>query len=148
MAKLPAGTKGERVKAQKTKYLQTVGGKRMKKKAYSKYGQSDKGKQRTRRACLKFWYGLSLEEYNRMFEEQKGCCAICGKHQSENKNGLALGVDHNHITKQIRGLLCGSCNRALGLLKADELDVELLLKAVDYINGAKEAKDGENTSGN
>lgn len=148
MGKLNAGTKGEHTKDIKAKYRQTPKGKRMMKKAYSKYGQSDKGKQRARRAGLKFHYGITLEEYNQILEKQKGCCAICGRHQSEThksrwKCKLSLSVDHNHITRQIRGLLCGTCNRAIGSLKVDELGDELLKKAIDYINRAKEAKDGK-----
>jgi hypothetical protein len=58
-------------------------------------------------------FNISLEYYNKMFEEQLGCCAICGMHQSELKN--ALGVDHNHKTGKIRGLLCTKCNIAIGM---------------------------------
>jgi len=72
------------------------------------------------------------ELYNYLFNEQQGCCAICGKHQSELKK--ALGVDHNHITGQVRGLLCGICNRGLGNFCVDSNGVELLLKAKDYMD--------------
>lgn len=74
-------------------------------------------------------YGISLEDYNKLFLKQKGCCAICSKHQSELKERLHL--DHNHKTNKIRGLLCGSCNRAIGLLRED---VEIFSKAIDYLN--------------
>lgn len=75
-------------------------------------------------------FGLTMDKYNRMFEEQQGCCAICGKHQSELK--YALGIDHNHITGQIRGLLCKSCNLGIGSLRGD-FGVEVLQGAVIYI---------------
>jgi hypothetical protein len=53
-----------------------------------------------------------------MFGEQKGCCAICGKHRSEFKNGLA--VDHDHKTGKIRKLLCIKCNVRLSVLENEE----------------------------
>lgn len=58
-------------------------------------------------------YGLTLDDYDRMQLAQNGVCAICKK-PDPNKR---LSVDHNHMTKQIRGLLCHNCNVALGLLK-------------------------------
>lgn len=70
------------------------------------------------------------ELYNKMFNKQSGYCAVCGKHQSELKR--RFDVDHNHITNNIRGLLCNSCNAAIGSLGADS-GIELLLKAIDYI---------------
>lgn len=73
-------------------------------------------------------YGISQIEYNEMFILQDGCCAICGRHQSNFK--YALGVDHNHKTNEVRGLLCGACNRGIGLLSDD---VEKLKKAVLYL---------------
>ncbi len=61
---------------------------------------------------MKKRYGLSIIEYNHLFSKQQGCCAICGKHQSEFSRRLA--VDHNHKTSVIRGLLCSRCNFGLG----------------------------------
>lgn len=77
-------------------------------------------------------YGITSEQYNKQFEQQKGCCAVCGKHQSELKR--ALGVDHNHETKETRGLLCGECNRALGFLKEDIETIKALLEYVYRYN--------------
>lgn len=59
-------------------------------------------------------FGIAASDFNRMFEEQKGCCAICNKHQSELKKSLA--VDHCHRTGKVRSLLCGNCNTTLGLV--------------------------------
>lgn len=81
-----------------------------------------------RRASLKLKYGITQDEYNKLFEEQNGCCAICGKHQSEFKK--ALHIDHNHKTGKVRGLLCFNCNMGIGRLQDSK---ELLLKAVDYL---------------
>jgi len=74
-----------------------------------------KHKDRDRELKLKRKFNLSLDEYDKMFQEQDGCCAICGIHQSELKK--ALCVDHNHKTEKIRGLLCSNCNLAIGILK-------------------------------
>lgn len=87
---------------------------------------------------LKNSYNITIEQYDQMFEGQKGVCAICGKREaSKNQYGIQrLGVDHNHITEQVRGLLCVSCNTAIGSLKVDEKGVELLLKAIEYIRNS------------
>src|SRR5579859_1146802 len=66
-------------------------------------------------------YGITLEAYNKLFEKQFGLCAICRKPETEinKRTGLikSLSVDHNHITQEIRGLLCGECNKGIGSLK-------------------------------
>ena len=71
--------------------------------------------------------------YNELFTAQNGKCAICGKHQSELKN--ALHLDHNHITGNVRGLLCCNCNLGLGNFKSD-YGVSLLKKATKYVKDA------------
>ena len=60
-------------------------------------------------------YGLNSVQYNALFEYQKDLCALCKRHKSA--NALGLHVDHNHANKRVRGLLCPSCNQALGLLQ-------------------------------
>lgn len=73
-------------------------------------------------------YNLSKEEYNKLFYKQKGCCAICKKHQSEIKRKLA--VDHCHETGRVRGLLCFTCNVGLGHFKDNE---NILQLAIAYL---------------
>lgn len=63
-------------------------------------------------ACLRL-KGMSLEQYESLLLAQNECCAICNVHKS-NWN-IPLCVDHDHATNKIRGLLCRSCNSALGL---------------------------------
>lgn len=60
-------------------------------------------------------YGISLDSYNKMFAKQKGCCAICGRNQSEFNR--RLHVDHSHTTNKVRGLLCVNCNKVVGILE-------------------------------
>ncbi len=63
-----------------------------------------------RKSKLKAKYGLSPEEYDRMFADQGGRCAIC--------DGVGpLFVDHNHATRLVRKLLCRWCNWMLGNAK-------------------------------
>ena len=61
-------------------------------------------------------YGISQADYERMLEEQQGCCAICGIEEKYCEN-QRLAVDHNHKTKEVRALLCKKCNQAIGLLQ-------------------------------
>ena len=64
-----------------------------------------------RAAVLRRIYGLTTENYMKMEIEQKGVCAICSKVCS---SGKVLGVDHDHSTGRVRGLLCTNCNGKLG----------------------------------
>ena len=89
-----------------------------------------KNKNKVRNNALLRNYGITLDNYNDMFMNQRGCCAICGKHQAEST--LSLSVDHSHKSGEIRGLLCGKCNHALGNVNED---TDILLSMVDYLNG-------------
>lgn len=73
-------------------------------------------------------YGLSGEQYDRLYEEQGGRCYIC---QRANGRSKRLAVDHDHATGAVRGLLCKMCNRdVLGHLR-DSTDA--LKRAIDYL---------------
>ena len=86
-------------------------------------------------------YGLSIKEYLDIAERQSFVCAICGQENFPMKDcstGL-LVVDHDHITDEVRGLLCHNCNRALGLLKDN---TEVLSSAINYLESViKELKE-------
>lgn len=58
-------------------------------------------------------YGITLIDYDNMLLEQNGGCKICGRHPKKYR----LSIDHDHKTNKVRGLLCVSCNRALGRLE-------------------------------
>lgn len=66
-------------------------------------------------------YGMTVEMYDMMVAKQKGLCAICNKPETRSINGVICGlaVDHCHVTKKIRSLLCTRCNTAIGLLQED-----------------------------
>lgn len=85
-------------------------------------------------------YGITPDEYDRIFVAQNGVCAICRQPETHRtqKSGPVnrLSVDHCHNTQQIRGLLCHHCNAALGLLNDDPAR---LRAAADYIERNKRA---------
>lgn len=74
-------------------------------------------------------YGITLAEYNEMLDDQGGGCFICGRTAAE--EGKRLGVDHDHDTGEVRGLLCQNCNTAIGFLQDDPA---LLRSAADYLD--------------
>jgi hypothetical protein len=57
-------------------------------------------------------YGVTEEQFQAMLKGQNNACGIC-------KKVKPLGVDHNHTTGKVRGLLCQKCNHAIGLLDED-----------------------------
>lgn len=73
-------------------------------------------------------YGVTPEDWDRMYLEQDGCCKICDAHQSVLSKRLS--VDHCHETGKIRGLLCMRCNAGLGNFRDDP---ELLVAAINYL---------------
>lgn len=76
---------------------------------------------------------ISIHEYNQLLIRQHNKCAICKKPQYELKKLLC--VDHNHVTGQIRGLLCDICNRII---------LPVLEKYANNIDAAKEYLKVEN----
>lgn len=80
-----------------------------------------------KKGALKRKYKITLEQYQELFEKQNGVCAIC----KGIEEGRMLSVDHNHSTGKVRGLLCGSCNRALGLFQDSPV---LLETAKEYVS--------------
>ena len=81
---------------------------------------------------LKSKYGITRQDYDQMLAAQKGLCAICSEPESRKIRGRVtrLMVDHNHITKQIRKLLCGRCNTALGMMRER---MDLLENMIAYL---------------
>jgi hypothetical protein len=98
--------------------------------------QNKKDYYRANKAAARDWqlkrhYGISLKEYGEMFEAQGGGCAICGSKGSGVK-GRCHHVDHDHVTRRVRGLLCSSCNRGIGFAGDD---VFLLQLFIEYLLG-------------
>jgi hypothetical protein len=76
---------------------------------YNKQYHKEKYLTVKKKHALNYKYGMSMEEYNALLTKQNGTCAICKLPDTK-----MLSVDHNHLTGQIRGLLCDPCNRGLG----------------------------------
>lgn len=92
-------------------------------------------RKKRRAAHLLKSYGISVEEFNRRLEAQGGMCAICRNKIAEPR----VAVDHDHQTKEVRGLLCKKCNMALGLLGDDKIST--LYGAIAYLRfGAPEGE--------
>lgn len=85
-------------------------------------------KDKARAYHLKGTYGLTLEQYQQLFDAQEGRCFICRKHQDEFKQ--RLHVDHDHVTLEVRGLLCNFCNSRL---VGRHRDPELFRRAAEHL---------------
>ncbi len=72
-------------------------------------------------------YNLTKEELLALIARHDGMCWLC-------KNKKATAIDHCHISKKVRGMLCNSCNTGLGKL-GDSVDS--LRKAIEYIQAAE-----------
>jgi len=88
---------------------------------------------------LRMKFGIGVAEYERLLDLQSHGCAICGTpdggvHQrSPNPakwTAQRLAVDHDHVTGEIRGLLCRKCNQGLGLFCDDP---EIVARAMKYL---------------
>lgn len=106
--------------------------------AYKQAKERYKNSGKWRECSLKYLYGISLEEYQELSEEQNHVCAVCGNAETATYKGRIknLAVDHCHQTGEIRGLLCADCNRALGLLKDN---IQTIENAANYLRGAYNA---------
>lgn len=86
-----------------------------------------------RKQSVKRTYGLSNEEFERLVENCKNCCMICGRHSSEQEK--ELHVDHCHKTGKVRGLLCSRCNTGIGMLGDNADSVK---RALEYLESFEE----------
>lgn len=77
-------------------------------------------------------YGLTVEDYNTMLTNQDSKCACCNRPSSDFRRGLH--VDHDHITSQVRALLCTKCNPGLGYF---DDSIEKLEMAISYLRKFK-----------
>lgn len=75
---------------------------------------NQKSKERAREQRLKKFFNLTMELWDVVLSYQLGVCFVCHKPQ---KSGKRLATDHSHRTGIFRGLLCSTCNRAIGRME-------------------------------
>ena len=80
-----------------------------------------------RKSALKNNFGITIEQFNEMSKNQDNRCGICNNLFTARKP-FNPNVDHNHATNKIRGLLCGQCNRSIGLLRDDPVIIKNAIK--------------------
>lgn len=88
----------------------------------------DYNKSRSKQIMYK--YNLSEDCVKSMFKNQDGKCKICNTQCNNFSKHNALYIDHCHKTGSVRGLLCGKCNRLLGVWNDN---VEILQSAINYL---------------
>ena len=86
---------------------------------------------RNKECRLEKLYGITRQEYEVRCKSQENKCMICN---IETK----LMIDHDEATAVIRGLLCRTCNLALGLFKHNSY---FLRKAAIYLDAAPKKPD-------
>jgi len=84
-------------------------------------------------------YGLTHDDYQTLWDDQNGLCAICEQPETTSRKGKLqlLSVDHCHTTGGVRGLLCRNCNLAIGLLGDN---IKLLSTAMTYLLQAEKVQ--------
>ena len=86
------------------------------------YQRSDRG----RATRIGRVYSLAIEDYHLLLSNQGNACAICDEPFSNSRPH----VDHCHDRGTVRGLLCGGCNKAIGLFRDDPVRLQ---RAIDYL---------------
>ena len=79
-------------------------------------------------------YGITLDERDALLARQGGLCAIC---QTSEFGAKGPQLDHDHVTKRVRGVLCMKCNLGIGCF--DDRD-DKLTAAIAYLEHRKDIK--------
>lgn len=111
-------------------------------KACCQEARTERGRQPADSTSIRRWrlqahYGITPAEYDALYREQSGCCAICRIHKEPWQPGGGvkgryrfLVVDHDHSAGRVRGLLCFNCNLGIGHFRDDPM---LMLAAIAYV---------------
>lgn len=73
---------------------------------------------------LRHLYGIDLDEYNARLAAQDYHCPICLRLLTF----LTPHVDHDHETGEVRAILCGTCNQAVGMIGESFATAERLVE--------------------
>lgn len=87
----------------------------------------DNYKKRARKSRLKRTYGITEKEWQTMFKNQGGKCALCNKDHKEMKT--KMHTEHNHKSGKIRALVCFYCN----VFRIGKLNLEWSKKVYEYM---------------
>ena len=104
------------------------------KSCYIKKQQKNYDPIKKRDENLKRLYGIGLNEYKNLLDNQNGKCAICGTTEPGGRKSGRGGavdvfyVDHDHKTEKVRGLLCNVCNRTMGYVGENSGVLEEMIK--------------------
>ena len=90
--------------------------------------KTEKGKRSSANTKLKRRFGITLSEYENLLGIVNNRCQICGA--TESVNSHRLGVDHDHKTGAIKGILCKACNSGIGYFQDN---IDSLKAAVKYL---------------
>lgn len=104
------------------------------------YRRNPRPPEENTRAHLKHRYGLTIEDRQRMLENQGGCCYLCGD-PLDLSQPRTVHTDHDRSCcggsrscgKCVRGLSCGHCNRGIGMFGDDP---ERIRRAADALEAA------------
>src|SRR5438445_8912572 len=80
-------------------------------------------------------YGLTEADWDALIRRQQDRCAVC-RTDKPGGRGERWHIDHDHVTGQVRGLLCGKCNTAIGMLQDDP---EVIQAAARYVRKHRKA---------
>ena len=101
-----------------------------------RYRERPEVRRKFRDSRLNKKYGVGLTEYSLMLAGQGGGCAIC-RTKDNGTRGRELPVDHDHETGKVRGILCDTCNRVLGLFGDDPV---VIRRAIAYLEHWEESQ--------
>ena len=96
-----------------------------------------KNPDRSRNNKLRHMFGITFGQYAELLAAQNGKCVVCGRDQNDLRR--ALEVDHDHLKSKgdagyIRGLLCGNCNMAIGLIHDNSA---IAFNIFEYLSGGR-----------
>jgi len=112
-----------------------------KEKSINEFHNSSRRKDKKQCECKECMYlrsilndfNITQEQYYELYNKQNGVCAICHKKSFRKNKETFLCIDHCHETNKIRGLLCWSCNTAIGKLGDN---IESIQNVLDYLKNS------------